>query len=368
VNRPRVVLLRGHSANPWDLRPWELLVDRFDIRVLATASNAYDVDSGLELPVERIGAVRDWLPRGRVGDLSALVVGDRYLRLEDALGQVDLVHGAEIGVPFSHGPALLKARGGFRLVLTVWETIPFGEAYRRFRGRRQRRETIGQVDMFLAATERAREALLLEGVAPDRIEVVPPGVDTERFASGETPASHLILSVGRLVWEKGHQDLLRALAVLKNRGVRAHALIVGRGAEEGRLRAYARDLGVADQVEWRGGVAYEEMPGMFDRASCFVLGSLPTMWWEEQFGMVLAEAAAAGVPIVAAGSGAISEVLSGAGRIFAAGDWIGLADELEAVLAEPPTRVRHEEAVRRYSLEAAAERYACVYERVLSSR
>ena len=191
MNRPRVVLLRGHSANPWDLRPWELLVDRFDIRVLATASNAYDVGSGLELPVERVGAVRDWLPRGRIGDLSALVVGDRYLRLEDALGQVDLVHGAEIGVPFSHGPALLKARGGFRFVLTVWETIPFGEAYRRFRGRRQRRETIGHVDMFLAATERAREALLLEGVAPDRIEVVPPGVDTatirERRAAGVAP-------------------------------------------------------------------------------------------------------------------------------------------------------------------------------------
>ena len=115
MSRPRVVLLRGHSANPWDLRPWELLVDRFDIRVLATASNAYDVDSGLELPVDRIGAVRDWFPRGRIGDLSALAVGDRYLRLEDALGQVDIVHGAEIGVPFSHGPALPNARRGFRL-------------------------------------------------------------------------------------------------------------------------------------------------------------------------------------------------------------------------------------------------------------
>jgi glycosyltransferase involved in cell wall biosynthesis len=368
MTRPRVVLLRGHSANPWDLRPWELLADRFDVRVLATASNEHDVSSGLDLPVERIGALRDWMPRGRVGDLSALVVGDRYLRLDDALDRADIVHAAEIGVPFSHGPALLKERMGFRLVLTVWETIPFGEAYRRFRGRRQRRETIPRVDLFLAATERAREALVLEGVAPDRIQVAPPGVDTERFRSAEPPASHLVLSAGRLVWQKGHQDVLRSLAVLRHRGVEASALIVGRGPEEARLRAYARDLGVDDLVEWRGGVPYDEMPAVFARASCFVLGSLATMWWEEQFGMVLAEAAAAGVPIIAAGSGAISEVLGDAGRIFAAGDWIGLAGELEAVLAKPPVRVRHEETVRRYSLVAAAERYAAVYDRLLSSR
>ena len=113
--------------------------------------------------------------------MGALALGDRYLGLEAALRGADLVHAAEIGVPYSHGPALLKARLGFRLVLTVWETIPFGDAYRRFRGRRQRRETIPQVDLFLAATDRARRALLLEGAPTDRIEVAPPGIDTARF-------------------------------------------------------------------------------------------------------------------------------------------------------------------------------------------
>lgn len=368
MSRPRVVLLRGHSANPWDLRPWELLADRFDVRVLVTASNEFDVRSGLDLPVERVRAVRDWLPRGRAGQVAALAVGDRYLHLADALAGAELVHAAELGVPYSHGPALLKERLGFRLVLTVWETIPFGEAYRRFRGRRQRRETIPRVDLFLAATGRARASLLLEGVPPERIEVAPPGVDTRRFAATDAPAEHLILSAGRLVWEKGHQDLLRALAVLQGRGIAARALVVGTGPEERRLRAYARDLGVDERVEWRGSLGYDEMPEVFARASCFVLASLPTMWWEEQFGMVLAEAAAAGVPILAAGSGAIPEVLHGAGRTFAPGDWPGLATALEELLAQPPTRVSAPDLVARYSLEAAADRYAAAYERVLSSR
>jgi glycosyltransferase involved in cell wall biosynthesis len=367
MTRPRIVLLRGHSANPWELRPWELLADRYDVRVLTTGSNAFDLGA-LALPVEHVGALRDRLPPGRTGDLGALVLGDRYLHLAEALRGADVVHAAEIGVPYSHGPALLKDRLGFRLVLTVWETIPFGEAYRRFRGRRQRRETIPRVDLFLAATERARQALLLEGAAADRIDVAPPGIDASRFATSAAPGAHRVLSVGRLVWEKGHQDLLRALALLRGDGREVSALIVGAGPEESRLRAHARDLGLDGAVEWRTSVAYDEMPGVFAGASCFVLASLPTMWWEEQFGMVLAEAAAAGLPIVAASSGAIPEVLRGTGRLFPAGDWHALAEALDEILAAPPKRERADELVRTYSTEAAAERYATAYERVLSSR
>jgi glycosyltransferase involved in cell wall biosynthesis len=352
--KPRVVLLRGHSANPWDLRPWELLAGDFDVRVLVTGSNAFELGS-LAVRAERVGALRD-----RVGARAALVLGDRYLGLEEKLRGAAIVHAAEIGVPYSHGPALLKDRLGFKLVLTVWETIPFADAYRRFRGRRQRRETLPRVDLFLAATERAKRALLLEGASADRIEVAPPGVDTMRFDAGEPPQEPLVLSVGRLVWEKGHQDVLRALALLPGR----RALIVGAGPEEARLRAHAADLGVADRVEWRRSVPYDEMPAVFARASVFVLASLPTPFWEEQFGMVLAEAAAAGVPIVAASSGAIPEVLRGHGTLFPPGDWQALAHAIERA---PRERDRPQGLVELYSTEEAAARYARAYARVLSS-
>jgi glycosyltransferase involved in cell wall biosynthesis len=366
MSTPRVVLLRGHSANPWDLRPWELLRDRFDVRVLVTGSNAFDLSS-LDLPVEHVGALRDRLPRGRAGDLVALAVGDRYVGLEDKLRGADVVHAAEIGVPYSHAPALLRNRLGFRLVLTVWETIPFGDAYRRFRSRRQRRETIPKVDLFLPATERARRMLLLEGAQADRCEVAPPGVDTTRFSPADPPSSHLVLSAGRLVWEKGHQDVLRAVAWLRGEGHDVRALIVGTGPEEGRLHAHARDLGLEHAVEWRRSVPYDEMPTVFASASCFALASLPTPFWEEQFGMVLAEAAASGLPIVATLSGAIPEVLGLHGRFFPPGDWHALGRTLVPIVSAPPARVSYDELVERYSVEAAAERYASAYERVLSS-
>jgi glycosyltransferase involved in cell wall biosynthesis len=365
LSRPRVVVLRGHNANPWDLRPWALLRDEFDVSVLVTGSNRFDLED-LELTVVRGKALRDRLPRGRVGDLASQAPGDRYLDLERHLSGANIVHSAELGVWFSGQPAALKERLGFRLVLTVWETIPFRDTFRAFRGRRYRRAALAHADLFLAATERARRCLLLEGADAARIEVSYPGVDTERFGTAQrVPGDgHLVVSPGRLVWEKGHYDVIRALATLERR---PRLLIVGDGPERERLVRYAADLGLGDKVEIRS-VPYAEMPSVFAAASCVVLGSLSMPLWEEQFGMVLAEAMAAGVPVLASSSGAIPEVVGGSAQLFAPGDWVELGRLLaDGPLARPAgERVAHEpELLRRYSLGAAADRLRAAYRRVL---
>jgi glycosyltransferase involved in cell wall biosynthesis len=365
MSRPRVVLLRGHNANPWDLRPWELLRDDYDISVLVTGANRYDLED-LGLHVEQVRARRDRLPRGRAGELATLLAGDRYRDLERQLAGVDIVHSAELGVWFSGQPAELRRRLGFRLVLTVWETIPFRETFRAFRGRAYRRSALAETDLFLAATERARRCLLIEGAEPERIAVSYPGVDVDRFRAAEAApgAEHLIVSPGRLVWEKGHYDVLRALASLP---AGPRLLIVGAGPERARLLRYAADLGLADRVEIRA-VSHAEMPAVFARASCVVLGSLSIPLWEEQFGMVLAEALAARAPVLASSSGAIPEVLGPGAQLFAPGDWVGLAELLaEGPLAAAPGErsTPDAELVQRYSLEAAAERLHAAYARVL---
>jgi glycosyltransferase involved in cell wall biosynthesis len=78
--------------------------------------------------------------------------------------------------------------------------------------------------------------------------------------------------------------------------------------------------------------------------------------------MVLAEAMAAGVPILASSSGAIGEVLGGTGRLFTPGDWVGLSELLRET-AEEPRGERRGDA--RYSTQAAAERIAAAYGAVL---
>ena len=363
MTRPRVVLLRGHGVTPWELRPWELLSDRYDIRVLVTGSNRFAAET-LDLETGRVRAVRDLLPRGRLGDLAVLAPGDRYLNLEPHLEGADIVHSLELGIPWSGQAAMLKERLGYRLVLTAWETIPLLGTYRRSRGRGYRERTIPAVDRYLATTERARACLLLEGAPAGKIAVCPPGIDVERFRAVDR-RPEVIVSAGRLVWEKGHQDVLRAYAAVDAglvEGELPPLLVVGSGPEAGTLRSYADELGLDGRVEFAA-VSYERMPQVFSRASALVLASLATPVWEEQFGMVLAEAMAVGIPIAASTSGAIPEVVGDDGDLFTPGDWLALA----GILAAGPARVASAERIARFSIDAAAERLAREYELVLAT-
>ena len=245
------------------------------------------------------------------------------------------MHAEELSYWFAAEAARRKRRHGFRLVQTVWETLPHMDAYRNRHARRYRELVLAETDLFLPATERAAQALRLEGVEEARIHVCAPGIDVERFAvpaPDPPPREHTILSPGRLVWEKGHHDVLRALAALhrglvtvrdrRRQPLRPRLLIVGAGPEERRLREHAAELGAR-----RGGrdprVPYEQMPAVFAGASAMVLASqssagaayhpldVPHAFWEEQFGFVLAEALAAGLAIVTTTNGAIPEVAGG---------------------------------------------------------
>jgi glycosyltransferase involved in cell wall biosynthesis len=366
---PRVVVLRGTAASPWELRPWERIhrSGAAEVSVVIPPDNLYPV-AGVDLPTVEVRTTGVLMPPGPPGRLILKAVGQRHIGLAAALEGADVVHAAELAYWFSWQAARLKPRLGFRFALTVWETLPFVAAYRNIRTRRYRREVLEAADLFLPVTERARAALLLEGAREGEMQVCPPGIDVERFAEGRSSRPSgppLLLSVGRLVWEKGHQDLLRALALLHRDGrSEVRARIVGVGPEEGRLRAVARDLGVAHATEFRGGIPHEQVPGAFAEATCLVLASLPVPFWEEQFGMVLAEAMASHLPIVAAASGAIPEVLDGHGTLFGPGDWVGLARTLaDGPLSEPPgTRSAPTPGLlERYSVEAAAERLMAAY-------
>ena len=372
--RAHVVLLRGWSVAPWDLRPHERLADDYRITVLVPRRNLY-ATAGIDVERRRALTLSDVLPPGPLGRLATRALGERFLRLAAQLRDADIVHVAELGNWYSAQAARLKDRLGFRLVVTAWETLPLLDAYRNVRTRPYARAVIGAADTFLPATERARDALLLEGARADDVVTCPPGIDVERFAAARVAApprdgSHLILSVGRLVWEKGHQDLLRALALLRSRGRSdVRALIVGDGPEHARLQALVSDLALSELVELRSSVRYDEMPALYAQASCLVLASLPVRFWEEQFGMVLAEAMAGHVPIVASSSGAIPEVVGDDALLFAPGDWVGLADALQhGPLARAPAQRTPvgEERLGRFSAASAAERLRTVYAELLA--
>jgi glycosyltransferase involved in cell wall biosynthesis len=368
---------------------WEPLTDRFDVAYLYGKRNEFDFGELHLRPVE-IATRRDRLPRGRFGEFATGVMGDDYVGLEKILEPFDIVHAAELHFWFAASVARVRSAGGnFKLIQTVWETIPFLDAYRNRHARKFRGEILAGTDLFLAATERAKAALQLEGVPEDMIDVSPPGIDIERFgvAPSAPPTEHVILSPGRLVWEKGHQDVLRAVAALRDGVVGdpiqpPRIVLMGRGPEEERLLAHAKELGLEDRVEVRS-VPYDEMPSVYAQASCMVLASLPMagsgyhtfdiprVFWEEQFGLVFAEGMAAGLDILTTWSGAIPEVVGDSASYFAPGDWLELARLLRAgPLSRPPgARVEHSrERVERYSIPAVGARLAAVYDRVLNSQ
>lgn len=385
-----VVVLRGTQATPWELRQWTRLPARFDVAVAVPPSNEYDVGAVEGIRRVPVGARRDLAPRGLAGDLATKATGERYRALDAALAGAAIVHAEELSYWFTAEAARAKSRHGYKLVATAWETIPMLAAYRNGAARRHRELVLEATDLFLPATERAADALRLEGVEESRITVCSPGIDVERFGGVPVagPDEHLILSCGRLVWEKGHQDLLRAVALLA-RGIGPDAglnavpriLIVGSGPERDRLQAHARELGIVNRVEIRESVPYDEMPAVFASASCLVLASLPhagcdlvvsrpRCFWEEQFGMVLAEGMAAGLPLLVSESGAIPEVAGDAAVRFPAGDWRGLAGCISReVLARPPgRRAEHPRAlVEHYSLPAVGQRLAAAYDGLLGS-
>ena len=166
------------------------------------------------------------------------------------------------------------------------------------------------------------------------------------------------------MWEKGHQELLRALALVDRPDVRG--LIIGSGPEEKRLRRHADELGLGDRVEFRREVPYAEMPSVYARPPVWC--SAASTWFsDEQFGMVLVEAMAAGLPVIATSTGAIPEVLAGNGQLVAAGDWIGLARAREGPLARSPgERVSYDEGSSSTTrAQPRPKRLASAYDRVL---
>lgn len=399
-----VLLLRGYSVNPYELRPWELLGPEYSVSALICRGNDHGVSS-LSLPKVRASGLRDriglsLLPPSMASPVAAAtaaagqLVADSYRGADAAFAEADIVHTAELSTWFSADAAarrmLDRRRHHYRLVVTVWETLPLRDSYRTRRARHNRRLVLDEADLFLPTTKRAAHALLAEGVPARKIEVCPPGVDVTRFTSspahGGLEPTHVVLSVGRLVWEKGHQDVIRAFAALR-RGMLPvpstaqdpQLVIIGRGPERARLEQHITEMGVRDFARIIPGLDHDAMAAEYADASVLVLASLPQamgplspvrgpdVFWEEQFGMVLVEAMASGLDIIATRSGAIPEVLAGSGRLVDPGDWWALARAIAAgPLRRPPAeRVSYPPELReQYSAEAAAKRLDHHYRQV----
>lgn len=165
------------------------------------------------------------------------------------------------------------------------------------------------------------------------------GVDIEKFIPRPKPETlfsrygldlnqPLLLFVGgmdRAHYFKGIQVLLQALHKLKKDGFELPTLLVGEGELRPEYEAQAKFLGLNGFVKFAGQASREELPYFYNMADLFVL---PSINQSEAFGMVLLEAFASGVPVVASNLPGVRQVALDGGEVFNSGNYLELAEAL----------------------------------------
>ena len=197
------------------------------------------------------------------------------------------------------------------------------------------------------------------------------GVDPELYAPGRRPEGRgfVLGYVGRLVEQKGVDLLLEALAGLA--GV-WRAYILGSGPQLEALQAQARQLGLADRVSFDPWIPSAEMPAYYRQLDALVVPSRTWPNWKEQFGRVLIEAMACGVPVIGSDSGEIPHVIGDAGLVFPEGQTEALQAVLNRLLGDLDLRADlacrgRERVLARYTQAQVAGQTYQVYQSILKA-
>jgi len=181
---------------------------------------------------------------------------------------------------------------------------------------------------IVTPTQYVQKSLMIDGrVSLSKIDIIPCGTALPVFKPMKKRNKRPIIAcISRLTHEKGQADLLSAMAdVLKRHD--AELWIIGKGPDEDSYKKLARKLSIAEKVHFKGFVKnISEIYAQID------IAVFPSTWKLEGFGLVLIEAMAHGVPIIASAIGPVPEVIGDAALHYEPGDVKGLAHQIESLL------------------------------------
>lgn len=210
------------------------------------------------------------------------------------------------------------------------------------------------------------------------VQVMPQmGVDVDLFSpelrQKQTDTNVLQIGfVGRIAHQKGIDTLIEAAHLLRQQGHRFHLQLCGSGVDMETFQTLAQDYNLEGYITWRGGVSHDKVPQEIAKMDLLVLPSRTVSTWKEQFGHVLIEAMAVGIPVVGSTCGEIPNVIGRTDLVFPEGD----AHALTKILAR---FIQHRDwwqqmadyslkrIDRHYSHQRIAERSISLWQSVLES-
>jgi glycosyltransferase involved in cell wall biosynthesis len=164
---------------------------------------------------------------------------------------------------------------------------------------------LSRCDRVLAITQDLADAAVTQGVPRHLIEIVPDGINIERFQPPAGDHEPFILFCGSLIKRKGVNFLLEAMLTVLERFPQYRLAVVGQGPEREALVRQAQELGIADSVDFIGPQSQEQVRVWMQRAKVLAMPSLI-----EALGIVALEAQASSTPVVASRVGGVPEITS----------------------------------------------------------
>lgn len=234
------------------------------------------------------------------------------------------------------------------------------------------KRVLDRADLVLASSPNMVEHSPFLSRIPEKCRVIPYGIRVERYAdapgllarAAELRAGHdrpIVLFVGRLVYYKGPEVLVRAMA-----GVEADLVVIGRGPLKRDLEALAASLGSARRVDFLDPVDDDELAAWYHAADVFCL---PSVARSEAYGLVQLEAHASGTPTVSTTLTTSVPFVNAdgvTGLTVPPGDVAALADALQTLVEDESLRARlgaqaRERAAAEFSIDRMVDRTLEVY-------
>jgi len=256
-----------------------------------------------------------------------------------------------------------------------WLPKALARGFARWLSRRQ----CNAVDAVVAPSQPMLDVLRQYGVQ-SKAEVIPTGLQPHSFDLGDGAAFRqkhgiplqrpLALFVGRVAYEKNIDFLLRMVVDLRKKQADILLVVAGEGPAEASLHAQSKELGLQDNIKFIGYMDRNtELNSCYRAADVFVFSST-----SETQGLVLLEAMAQGVPVVAiAELGTKSILIEGEGALIAPENEQLFAEKVFCLLSDPIKRIKLGEAARSYAMKrwtsrTQAERMAQFYEEIIASK